>query len=81
MTDRETPAQVSEPKINSISDAYLERLPPLLTVDQAIGLTQLGRSTIYQAIRSGDLPSIRIGRRVLIPKASLLRRLGLTETE
>lgn len=35
---------------------------------QALGL---GRSTTYELLRSGELPSIRVGRRVLIPLAAL----------
>lgn len=58
-----------------------DRYPPLLTVEQAIRLTQLGRSTVYEALRRGDLPSVRIGRRILIPRRSLMRRLGLDESE
>ena len=45
-----------------------DSLPPLLTVEQTVRLTQLGRATVYEALRRGDLPSVRVGRRVLIPR-------------
>lgn len=63
------------------TDPAIDSLPPLLTVEQLIRLTQLGRSTIYEALRRGDLPSVRVGRRVLIPKAALMRRLSLDTQE
>src|SRR4051812_17844815 len=60
-------------------DAGGDRQPEMLTVEQTIELTQLGRSTIYEALRTGDLPSVRIGRRILIPRQALRRRLALEE--
>lgn len=62
----------------SQSGAEVSDLPPLLTVDQVVALTQLGRSTIYEAVRRGDIPSVRIGRRVLVPTERLLQRLNIT---
>ncbi len=37
----------------------------------------LGRSASYDAVRRGDLPSIRIGRRIVVPTAALRRLLEL----
>ena len=57
-------------------DTYeLDRLPDVLTVDETAGVLRLGRNTVYEAIREGQLPSIRIRRRILIPKSALLRWL------
>jgi hypothetical protein len=47
---------------------------PLLTVDRVVELTGgvLGqRSAVHEAIRRGEIPSIRIGRKVLVPTARL----------
>jgi excisionase family DNA binding protein len=41
------------------------------TVEEARFRLGLGRSSIYEALRRGDIPYIRIGRRILIPRASL----------
>ena len=30
----------------------------------------LGRNAAYEAARTGDIPTIRIGRRILVPKAA-----------
>jgi excisionase family DNA binding protein len=40
--------------------------PVLLSVDQAAQRTGIGRTSIYQAMASGQLRSLRIGRRRLI---------------
>jgi excisionase family DNA binding protein len=47
----------------------------VFTVEQAGELLGLSRGLTYEAIRTGQIPSIRIGRRILIPKAALLRLL------
>ena len=47
-------------------------MPPLaISVPEAARLLGLSRSTTYQAVKRGDIPSVRIGGRVLVP----LRRL------
>jgi excisionase family DNA binding protein len=38
-------------------------------------LLGIGRNQAYEAAKRGDLPTIRIGRRVLVPKAALDRLL------
>jgi excisionase family DNA binding protein len=49
----------------------LNDLPDILTVPEVMKLLRIGRNTTYEAIRSGALPSIRIGRRILVPKKAL----------
>ncbi len=36
----------------------------------------IGRNQAYEAARSGELPTIRIGRRLLVPKVALDRLLA-----
>ena len=43
----------------------------LLTIQQVTEQTDLCRTTIYYLIKRGELHSIRIGRAVRIPRASL----------
>lgn len=57
------------------SQPRLEDLPDLITPIELIPILRLGRSAIYEAIRRGDIPSVRIGRRVLVPKAALVAAL------
>lgn len=46
------------------------------TVEETAKLLRIGRNSAYDAIKSGDLPSIRIGKRILVPKAALDRKLA-----
>ncbi len=48
-----------------------------LTVEEAAARLGISRASAYEAVRRGEIPSIRIGRRVLVPKASLARLVGL----
>ena len=52
-----------------------ENQPATLTVPAAARLLGIGRSLAYQAVRSGEIPSIRLGQRVMVPKAALQRLL------
>ena len=52
-------------------------LPLTLTVEEAAGLLGIGRAAGYEGVRTGEIPSLRIGRRILIPTARLLEMLGI----
>ena len=56
--------------------ADLPDLPLALRVEDVADLLGIGRTAAYAAVRAGEVPSIRIGRRVLVPRAGLLRLLG-----
>jgi excisionase family DNA binding protein len=56
-------------------------LPPLLSVEQACELLGVSRSVDYRAAASGDLPTLRWGRRVYVPTARLLELLGVPAEE
>jgi excisionase family DNA binding protein len=45
--------------------------PRCLSVEQAARLLNVGRSTAYDLIRSGELRSVKIGRRRLVPRDAL----------
>jgi excisionase family DNA binding protein len=50
---------------------------PTITVDEAAPLLSLSRSAAYEAARRGEIPVIRIGRRVIVKTRPLLELLGL----
>lgn len=50
---------------------------PVLTPERAGAILGLGRTASYDAIRRGDIPSLRLGRRILVPTAGLRALLGL----
>ena len=50
---------------------------PTLSVEETAAILQISRSTLYDALRTGEIPCIRVGRRVLVPTARLRDLLGL----
>jgi excisionase family DNA binding protein len=47
----------------------------VLRVDEAARLLGVAASTYYQAAARGEVPAIRIGRRLVVPGAALARLL------
>ncbi len=45
------------------------------TVEEAAKLLGISRSFAYEAVERGEIPSMRIGRRILVPKPRLERYL------
>jgi excisionase family DNA binding protein len=50
-----------------------------MSVDEAGQRLGISRNAAYQAVREGQIPSIRIGRRILVPKAAFERMLDGAE--
>ncbi len=48
----------------------------VLTVEEAAHLLRIGRSAAYAAVRTGEIPSVRVGRTLRIPRYGLERMLG-----
>ncbi len=46
------------------------------TVDETATELGLCRESVYEAIRRGEIPAIRIGKRLLIPRDALNRMLA-----
>ena len=55
----------------------LNDLPAALTVEEAASVCQIGRSSAYEGVRTGEIPSIRIGRSIRVPTALLMKMLGV----
>ncbi len=53
----------------------------ILTIEEAAGVLGLGRSACYEAARRGEIPTRRLGRRVLVPVPALLRWLGADDPD
>lgn len=53
------------------------RTTPTMHVEQAAELLDVSRASAYKAVNAGEIPSIRIGKRILVPTAALLELLGL----
>lgn len=54
---------------------------PTLKVARVQEIYGLSETAVYEAIRRGDIPSIRIGRRIVCPTAAIRRHLGIDGPE
>ena len=45
--------------------------PAVLTVDETARLLRISRVSAYQAVRRGEIPALRVGRRLLVPRVAL----------
>lgn len=46
-----------------------------MTVEDAAVALGIGRTAAYAAVKDGEIPSIRLGRRLVVPTAALRRML------
>jgi excisionase family DNA binding protein len=49
-----------------------------VTVEQAAEILGISRGSAYTLAKSGALPTVRLGRRLLVPRAAMDRLLGET---
>lgn len=52
-----------------------------LTVKEAAQLLGLGINQTYEGIRQGEIPSLRIGGRILVPRSRLMALINGDEKE
>lgn len=52
--------------------------PLTLTVEQAATVLGIGRSTAYELVHTGAIPSLRLGRRIVVPIGLLATNLGVS---
>jgi excisionase family DNA binding protein len=74
-------AEALEPALLRIStqqSVRQDQLPPTMSVPEAAEFLRVGKSAVYEAVRTGNVPSLRIGRRIRVPSHALLKRLDLT---
>lgn len=55
----------------------LDQLHPTLSVREAADLLGIGLRQAYEAVHRGEIPAIRVGRRLIVPTSRLLELLGL----
>ena len=49
----------------------LDNLPLVLRVEDLMSVLDIGRNTAYELIRSGQIRSVRVGRKLRIPKQAV----------
>ena len=53
--------------------------PTTMTIEEAGEMLGLSRSSAYRAAARGELPTLRFGRRLVVPTPRLLALLGIGE--
>ncbi len=56
-------------------------LPLVLTVEETAEVLRISRGSAYEGIRTGEIPHVRIGRTIRIPRHALLTFLGAQPAE
>ena len=62
-------------------DGSSSEMPLLISVPEAARLLGVGTTFGWMLVHNGELPSVRLGRRVLIPRAALERLANSDENE
>jgi excisionase family DNA binding protein len=62
--------------VTTLADLSGPGAPATITVEQTAELLGISRGSGYEAVRQHELPSLRLGSRILIPVPALLRLLG-----
>ena len=57
----------------------IDDYPATMTIEEAGELLGLSRSSAYRAAAKGELPTLRFGRRLIVPTRRLLTLLGFSE--
>ena len=56
----------------------LEQMPDVLTIDEVAKLLRIGRNTAYEMARRNRIPTLALGRRIVVPKRALIALLEAT---
>ena len=75
MNDQTVAREAHRAPDRSVPDPEVE---PTMTVPAAGGWMGLGRASSYEAARAGVIPTIKVGRRLLVPTAKFRDLLGLS---
>lgn len=54
----------------------IDELPDVMRVEHVMRFLQIGRNQCYEAIRTGEIPAVRVGRSIRVLKRALLASLG-----
>jgi len=52
-----------------------------LTVDETAKCLGIGRNSAYEAIARGEIPVVKVGKRLLVPKAALEKLLAAGQSK
>lgn len=76
LADRYASVAMDSPTLHGGPTAQPEPVRLTLTVEEAAALLGISRNSAYEAVRRGEIPSVRIGGRIVIPRQRFLDWLG-----
>jgi hypothetical protein len=50
---------------------------PAITPSDALKVLPISRNGLYEALRRGEIKSVRLGKKILVPTGPLRRQLGI----
>lgn len=65
--------QPTEQQFRITRQSRLDDLPEFLSVAELCSFLDIGRAAGYALVRNGALPSARLGKKILVPRAALLK--------
>ena len=71
--------QFGAPDFDALGGGITRMDKQVFTVEEVAARLRIGRGTAYDAVRRGEIPVIRIGRRLLVPRAALARMLAAAD--
>jgi len=51
------------------------------TVDEVAVVLGVSRNSAYEGVKDGEIPSMRVGKRIIVLWGPLMRKLGVEESE
>ena len=70
------PGRACSSSANMLVRDHADRDRLVLTVDEAAYLLNISRGLAYELVARGELPAIRLGRRIVIPRLAMEELLG-----
>ena len=58
-------------RTSDAAHASLDDYPEMLDVDEVAAILRIGRFAVYDAVKRGQIPGIKIGRALRIPREQL----------
>ena len=63
-----------------MGNAMFSNYPDVVSVEDVQAMLHIGRNAAYGLLQSGNIATIRVGKKYIIPKASVIDFLGLNMT-
>lgn len=62
-----------------MANSIFANYPDVVSVDDVQAMLHIGRNAAYSLLQSGAITTIRVGKKYIIPKASVIDFLGLNK--